>query len=320
MKPFKLLPIWKDYIWGGNILKQKYNKYFDTNIIAETWELSSHPEGSSIICCGEHEGMTFFEFCKKFPEAIGGEYNQFSSFPMLIKLIDAKNNLSVQVHPDDAYAKLHENAYGKNEMWYILEADEDAFIYMGFKEDISLDDLKEKIVDGNIIDVLNAFKVQRGDTFYIETGTIHSIGAGIVLAEVQQNSNLTYRVFDFERKDVHGNLRPLHIDKALDVINRKKYKLSHGDCNKYSDNNYEKLELVHCTYFKVDSLHLHRLFEYQLTRDSFVFLLCVEGSCELQYDNSLQPFSIIKGDSIFIPASSEKFQLHGKAELLVVTL
>ncbi|MDE5834147.1 MAG: class I mannose-6-phosphate isomerase, partial [Ruminococcus sp.] len=195
MDIMKLRPAVKDYIWGGTRLTEEYGKISDTERISETWECSVHPDGMSIVTTGEHTGKTLYKVISEYPEYLG--QNNRGDFPVLVKFIDAGKDLSIQVHPDDVYARIHENENGKNEMWYILEADENAVLIYGFEEEISPDTVRRAVYDGTITDYLHYEKVQKGDVFYIPSGTVHAIGRGMVVAEIQQSSNITYRVYDY---------------------------------------------------------------------------------------------------------------------------
>jgi len=215
----KLKPVVKSYIWGGSYFQQFKN--IDLDVVSELWELSLRGLDSSIIDSGKNKGKRLDEILSK--EDIGPVADQMPFFPLLIKLIDAKENLSVQVHPSDEYAIKKLNSFGKTEMWHIIDADEGCGLYVGFKKDYSRKEVEESLNNGTILDLLNFFKVKPGDTFFIEAGTIHAIGKGVRLIEIQQNSDITYRLYDYLRKDKNGNYRELHINQALDIINYKKY-------------------------------------------------------------------------------------------------
>ena len=218
MKTIQLQAAYKDYLWGGNKLREQYNKVASLEHIAESWELSNHEAGQSIVLNGPYAGETFGSYLTKVSkEVLGTHCESFESFPILIKLIDAKSALSIQVHPDDVYALEKEKSYGKTEMWYILSCEEDAYLYYGVNQSLTPEVLKVHIENNTILDVLNKVYVKPGDVFFIEAGTIHAIGGGILICEIQQNSNLTYRVYDYNRKDDLGQTRELHIEKALEV-------------------------------------------------------------------------------------------------------
>ena len=213
----KLYPVCKDYLWGGNKLKDKYGKITDCTPCAESWELSFHKDGKTLI----EDGRALEDVVSA--EMLGSNLDDFSFFPMLIKFIDAKSFLSVQVHPSDDYALKNENSYGKTEMWYIVDAEEGAGIYLGFKEDVTIQQYEQAIKENKLTDLLNFYEVKSGECYFIPSGTIHAIGAGCLICEIQQNSNLTYRVYDYGRKDKDGKERELHVEKALKVTNLKKH-------------------------------------------------------------------------------------------------
>lgn len=326
MEPFKLTPAFKDYIWGGEKLKKFYNKRTNLEIVAESWELSSHKDGSSII--GEVAGgadiallgTSFLEFTQKYPEAVGTRAKG-SEFPILIKLIDAKNDLSIQVHPNDAYAKIYENSPGKTELWHILEAEESAFLYIGYNKNMEKDEVAKLIQNGGIIDALNKIPVKRGDTFLINAGTLHAINKGIVLAEIQQSSNLTYRVYDYGRKGPDGNPRELHIEKALAVMTTEKYTSEAEAKEAVNAEEYfgEGRLLAKCEYFTVYANRLEQSGEglYNGTEDTFAALLVTEGALKVISENS--ELSAQKGDCVFIPAGKKTIKLTGNAEYLTAS-
>jgi mannose-6-phosphate isomerase len=216
--PVKLSPTFKDYLWGGERLKNEFNKKCDMTPLAESWELSAHRDGQSVVIGGEYDGLSLTEYIERIgKEALGENSAKYDYFPLLIKLIDAKGDLSVQVHPSDEYALKNEGEYGKAEMWYILDCDEGACLYYGFSRTVSREEYADAIKEGRLCELLNRVPVKKGDVFFIPAGTVHAIGSGILICEIQQNSNTTYRVFDYNRRDKNGNLRPLHIEKALEV-------------------------------------------------------------------------------------------------------
>ena len=212
----KLKPVFKEIVWGGNRLKNDYGFESELNNIAEAWMLCARADGDNVIENGEHSGKSFKEFIKDNKELLGTKGSKYEEFPLLIKFIDAKADLSVQVHPDDEYAKIHENSYGKTEAWYILDCDEGAELIYGFNKQLTADEFRKSIADNTFLEYVNKVKVKKGDVFFISAGTLHAIGSGILLAEVQQNCNTTYRVYDYNRL-VDGKPRELHVEKALDV-------------------------------------------------------------------------------------------------------
>ena len=214
MALLKLKPSFKDYLWGGHRLVDHYYKEYDGEILAESWELSCHPDGPSYIANGTYTGMTLRQFIEKEgKEVLGTNCAKFEDFPILAKFIDARDHLSIQVHPDNSYALQNEGQYGKTEMWFVMDCEPGSYLYFGFQKEISKEEFAERIANDTLTEVLNKVEVQKGDSFFIEAGTLHAIGKGILIAEIQQNSNLTYRVYDYNRKDAQGNTRELHIDK-----------------------------------------------------------------------------------------------------------
>lgn len=305
VEPFvKLAPSYKDYLWGGTRLREQFGKQCEYDIIAESWELSAHPDGQSIVASGKYEGMLFSEFIRKIGrENLGWKFQSFRSFPLLIKLIDARDDLSIQVHPGDEYALEYENEYGKSEMWYIIDCNEDSYIYCGFKDDVTKDEVKQRIADNTLLELLNKIKVEKGKSYFIPAGTIHAIGKGNLICEVQQNSNSTYRVHDYNRRDKYGNLRKLDIDKALDVL----------DCSKY-----EGTDVSECKYFECQMLECSGQADIEVTEESFVAVMILDGNGKISYEEAQLEFA--KGDSIFIPKRNAKMYLTGRCSLMIVRI
>lgn len=309
MSILKLTPSCKDYIWGGRRLIEEFGKDFSGDVLAETWEISCHKDGLSTISNDDNAGKTLLNYIQeKGTQCLGTNASPFEYFPILVKLIDAKDYLSIQVHPGDSYALEHEHQYGKTEMWYVVDAKEGAFLYYGFSKSVSKEELKERIQDNTLLEVLNKVPVKKGDTFFIEPGTIHAIGKDILIAEIQQNSNVTYRVYDYGRVDANGNGRELHIDKAVDVINRKQYVESQKSDSHLAD----------CKYFIVDKMILDGTYTEKVTNDSFVGLLFVEGNGSILDSDTNLDFK--KGDSFFIPANEETYTIKGTGVALKITL
>lgn len=322
--PFLLKPAAKDYLWGGNRLNDDFSKDIPMEPLAETWECSTHPDGISRVASGALEGMLLTEVLKQHPEYLGTHPKTEGELPILIKFIDAKKDLSVQVHPDDAYAKEFEHgSLGKTEMWYVLDAAEDAKLVYGFNRDVEQDVIRESIQKGTVGKYLQKIKVHKDDVFYIKAGTVHAIGAGILVAEIQENSNLTYRMYDYDRVDKSGKKRELHVDKALQVANLKGSASPRQPMRVLKFHRGYATELLcRCEYFQVERMLLNtenyrKMADFFTGNNSFQVLLCTEG-CGVIYwrDNGMIPFC--KGDCIFIPANSEKLKLHGKAQLLKV--
>ena len=328
-KPFLLKPAAKDYLWGGSRLNDDFAKGIDMTPLAETWECSTHPDGPSVISSGEFEGMELAELLKRFPEFLGthplsNPYLQKGELPILIKFIDAKKDLSVQVHPDDAYARnVEHELFGKTEMWYVLDAAKDAKLVYGFYHDMDKEKLRNSLEQGTVEKYLQKVKVHRDDVFFIESGTVHAIGAGALIAEIQENSNLTYRMFDYNRRDKNGNLRELHVDKALDVVNLKKSSEPRQPLRllKYQRGWATEL-LCRCQYFQVERMLLNteacrEMADFQTNESSFQVLLCTSGCGLLMYGGT-GALQFFKGDCIFVPAGSVPIKIHGNAQLLKV--
>ena len=334
-KPFLLRPTGKDYLWGGRRLKDDFDKSLDMMPLAETWECSTHPDGPSVVASGEYKGMTLTEVLRLHPQYLGDRATHKANapaqremmdgqLPILIKLIDAKENLSVQVHPDDTYAAARENgSLGKTEMWYVLDAARDASLIYGFHHDMDKEQLRESLQNGTVEKYLQKVPIHKDDVFYIPAGTVHAIGAGALIAEIQQSSNLTYRMYDYERIDRTGQKRPLHIDKALDVVNLKGsshprqpmriLKYTRGCASEF---------LCRCKYFQVERLLLNteqcrKMADIKSTVNTFQVLLCTGGCGVLYGENTVINF--YKGDCIFLPADSIPMKMHGRAQMLRVS-
>ena len=308
--PVKLTPAFKDYLWGGVRLKTEFNKNCDFDRVAESWELSAHKDGQSVVCGGAYDGLTLTAYVDALGKAaLGTNSAKYDYFPLLIKLIDAKGDLSVQVHPSDAYALEHEGEYGKTEMWYVLDCDEGAALYYGFTRDITREEYETAIKDGKLTDILNRVDVKRGDVFFIPAGTVHAIGAGILICEIQQNSNTTYRVYDYNRRDKNGNLRPLHVEKALAVSDLKKSpalpEIPDG----------ADVLLAECGYFEVRRLRFAGDGSVPATAGSFTALTVTEGEGTLSDGESILSFR--KGNTLFIPAQENSFAVKGNCEMIL---
>lgn len=311
MYPLLLKPPIKDYLWGGTKLKTDFGFETEKEIAAEAWMLSCHKDGMNIVLNGEHKGKTINEVLEIWGKAaLGKNSDSFSYFPILIKFIDAKQSLSVQVHPNDNYALEVEGEYGKTEMWYIVDCEEGAELVYGFKDDISTEEFEMRIKDNTLMDVCNSVKVQKGDVFFIEAGTLHAIGKGILIAEVQQNSNTTYRVYDFGRLGADGKPRELHIDKALEVTNCETPKIPYGKIGKEIGNGVT--ELASCDKFTARVIDLDGEMEIH-SPDSFVSVIALDGNAIIEYCGD--KIELVKGSSVFIPANL-KTLIKGNAQLL----
>lgn len=309
--PMKLKAPCKDYLWGGNRLREEYGKEMASDKIAESWELSCHKDGESVIENGEYSGKTLTQYIDENKSALGTNCDRFEYFPILIKLIDAKDNLSVQVHPDNDYAMRVEGEYGKTEMWYIVDCTEGAELLYGFKNEISKEEFAERISNNTLLEVTNNVPVKKGDVFFIESGTLHAIGKGILIAEIQQNSNTTYRIYDYGRVGADGKPRQLHVDKAVDVT-----KLAPPTRPCKPQGEPEKFEgctrtlLASCEYFNVNKIELDS--KAALCADkSFVCILMLEGAAEID------GVRLKKGETCFVPAGYGSFNLTGTGTAIV---
>lgn len=313
MALLKLLPSFKDYLWGGHRLVDEYHKKYDGEILAESWELSCHPDGPSMIMNGPYAGKTLQEYITaEGKEVLGENCRRFRDFPILTKFIDARDNLSIQVHPDNRYALKNEGQYGKTEMWYVMDAKPGAYLYYGFQKEISKEEFARRIREDTLLEVLNAVPVQKGDVLFIESGTIHAIGKDILIAEIQQNSNVTYRVYDYGRIGKDGKKRDLHIEKALAVTNRVPIMKSKSSYPHVAD----------CDYFTVDKLNLDgvmmKKMEGNVTERSFVSILILDGEGKITCQGETLLYE--KGDSFFLSAGSGAYELEGSCDALVTTI
>ncbi len=312
--PIKLTPVFKEIVWGGNRLKTDYGFKSDLDNIAEAWMLCAREDGDNIIANGEFAGKSFTEYVKENKTVLGTRGAKYEEFPLLIKFIDAKADLSVQVHPDDEYARVHENSYGKTEAWYILDCDEGAELIYGFNKELSSDEFRKSIEDNTFLDYVNKVKVKKGDVFFINAGTLHAIGSGILLAEVQQNCNTTYRVYDYNRM-VNGKPRELHVEKAIDVTDTVP-PTRNGDPDSAPVVNGDATEqaLCQCEFFKMDTIAVDGSHSFDVNEESFVSILVLEGNAIINGEKA------VAGDSFFIEANSGKVEINGNIKILVSTL
>lgn len=314
MYPLLLKAPIKDYLWGGRRLIEEFGFETEKEKAAEAWMLSCHKDGNSVVRNGSFAGLSLQQAIEAWgAEALGKKAAIFTYFPILIKLIDAKDRLSVQVHPDDEYALANEGEYGKTEMWYVVDCDEDAKLIYGFNQDISQGEFLERINNNNLSPVCNYVPVKKGDVFFIEAGTMHAIGKGILIAEVQQNSNTTYRVSDYGRLGADGKPRQLHIKQAVEVTKTEKPARPYGDVGDVTLYPFGTVrELAKCEYFTTELINLDGnvgLYD----NDSFISLLVLDGEVSLSYTGGMMKLK--KGDSVFVPATL-KIRLTGKAEIL----
>lgn len=314
--PFKLIPCYKNYIWGGNRLKHIYGKTSEFPTIAESWELACRPDGMCLIENGPYAGKSLGEALALCPDSIG-LWN--GDFPLLVKLIDAKEDLSIQVHPSDSTARKELGEAGKTEMWYIVSADPQSFLYYGLKREITSAELITRAYDGTICDLLNQVSVKAGDIFSIQPGTIHAIGKGILIAEIQQNSNTTFRIYDYSRRDGHGSLRPLHLDRATEVA--KLTPIVPTECRTNLQvyfPGYRLAQLFSCPYFDVYKLELAGTIRLVCKKESFTHLLVVSQNAVLSTKSGT--FPIQAGDSWFLPAGLGEYLLSGQCTILLSKL
>ncbi len=320
--PFLLEPAAKDYLWGGSRLNDDFGKNIDLSPLAETWECSTHPDGES-----RAGGEPLSRVLARHPEWLGAHPLKTTGgrpeLPILIKLIDARQDLSVQVHPDDAYALAHEGSLGKTEMWYVLAAQPGARLVYGFDQDVSERQVRRAIKNGKLDMLLNHVAVEKDDLFYIEAGTVHALGAGCLIAEIQESSNLTYRLYDYDRVGRDGKKRELHIDKAMQVLRFQSSAVPRQPMRllRYRGGWASEL-LTRCKYFQVERVllntEIHReLVSFQTGPNSFHALLCVDGCGSVSGEGFMLNF--FKGDCVFVPADSIPLRLHGKAQLLNVS-
>jgi mannose-6-phosphate isomerase len=313
--PLTFDPIFKERIWGGTKLNTYLNKSVTSDSIGESWEISTVKNSISIINNGPFKGMSLNDLIAQFPQAILGTkvYEQFGKqFPLLFKFIDAKEDLSIQLHPNDQLAMKRHNSFGKTEMWYVMQADENARLIIGFKEKSSPEEYLKHLQDKTLLTILDSNKVIQGDAFFLETGTIHAIGGGIVVAEIQQTSDITYRLYDYDRVDSNGKRRKLHVDLALDAINYNKV----NSKKDYKKQKNVSNEIVDCRYFTTNFISLDG--DMKICKDplSFTVFMCVEGSFEIVYDGVIYQYKM--GDTLLIPACMSEFVLYGKASVLEI--
>lgn len=317
MDILKLNPVLKDYIWGGTRLKEDFGFESSLDKLAEGWMLSCHKDGRNTISDGEYKEKTLDEIIEQFgkEEIVGTKSSKFPYFPILIKLIDAKDNLSIQVHPDDEYARRVENEFGKTEIWYVLDAEPDAKLVYGFKEKISSEEFRKSIENETLTDVLNVVNVKKGNLFFIEAGTVHAIGKGTLIAEIQQNSNTTYRVYDYGRVGKDGKPRELHIDKAVDVSKTEPAKYDIKPFRKKEEINGNTMQLLtKCDLFTVYHYDIKNKLTLNTNKESFNHILVVDGK------GTINDKEFKKGDSYFVPANYGDYELCGNAEIIVTSI
>lgn len=313
--PLQFQPILKERIWGGTKLQSFLNKEITSETTGESWELSTVPNDVSVVSNGDLKGKNLNELIDLFPEAILGKevIKQFGhQFPLLFKFIDAREDLSIQLHPNDELAKKRHNSFGKTEMWYVMQADKGSRLVVGFKKDSNKEEYLEKLANKELLSLLDEIDVHKGDIFFLETGTIHAIGGGVVIAEIQQTSDVTYRIYDWDRVDANGNGRELHTELALDAINFKTTKAKIDYERKVNQSN----ETVHCKYFKTNVIPLEGKLNWEAHKGSFTVFMCTEGSFTLTVEDVTYTYKM--GDTILLPAAIEEVEILGKANVLEV--
>ena len=319
MDILRLQPAGKDYLWGGTRLRDEYGKKIDLTPLAETWECSVHPDGPSIVVNGQYKGKTLEEVLQLHPEYLGRKVEN-GKLPILVKFIDAKKDLSVQVHPDDKYARKYEHQNGKTEMWYVIDADGSDCLIYGFRHKVTEAILRNAVKTGTLDKHLQKVPVHKGDVFYVPAGTVHGIGAGMLVAEIQESSNVTYRVYDYDRVDKNGKKRELHFNKAVQVMNmdvapdmRQKPRIV-----KYYPGCSREL-LCRCKYFEVERIQVTKAFSFSVLNESFQVIMCLEGEGQIEtMDESMKPVRFIKGRTMFLPAGIGRCLVVGDATVLKI--
>lgn len=315
--PLKFKPILKEKIWGGKKLKDFLNKESSAKNVGESWEVSDVNGDTSIVANGKLVGTTLKELLAKYQEKLIGKKNFDlfgEKFPLLIKFIDAKEDLSIQLHPNDELASKRHNSFGKTEMWYVMQADDEAKLIVGFNQKITPELYLKHLEEKTLTNILNFDKVKQGDTYFIEVGRVHAIGSGVMLAEIQQTSDITYRVYDWDRTDDDGNERELHNDLAIDAID---FKMEDDFRVQYGEHKNQPNEMVSCPYFTTNYLHLEEKIQKVNSHDSFMIYICVDGEVKIGFDEFYE--TIKKGETILIPACLKHFEIDTiNAKLLEV--
>lgn len=317
--PLKFRPILKDKIWGGTKLKTILQKESSLPNIGESWEISDVEGDTSIVSNGNLENQSLKQLLQLYKDELIGKknYEKFGDkFPLLIKFIDAKQDLSIQLHPNDALAKARHNSFGKTEMWYVMQADEDSNLIVDFNQKMTTELYLEHLEQKTLPQILNFNKVKAGDTYFIEVGRVHAIGAGVMLAEIQQTSDITYRIYDWDRTDDFGNERELHTDLAIDAIG---FDMPNNFRVKYSKKPNQSNEMVSCPYFTTSYLKVDQEIQKENTHDSFVIYICVEGEAQIKTETYSEV--IKKGETLLVPAAISSYQISANdATLLEVYL
>lgn len=313
--PLKFRPILKDKIWGGTKLKSILQKDSSLPNIGESWEISDVEGDTSIVSNGNLENQSLKQLLQLYKDELIGKknYEKFGDkFPLLIKFIDAKQDLSIQLHPNDALAKVRHNSFGKTEMWYVMQADEDSNLIVDFNQKMTPELYLEHLEQKTLPQILNFDKVKAGDTYFIEVGRVHAIGAGVMLAEIQQTSDITYRIYDWDRTDDFGNERELHTDLAIDAIG---FDMPNNFRVKYSKKPNQSNEMVSCPYFTTSYLKVDQEIQKENTHDSFVIYICVEGEAQIKTETYSEV--IKKGETLLVPAAISSYQISANDATLL---
>lgn len=302
----RMEPAFKDNLWGGTRLRDVYGKKCDYDIVAESWELSTHKAGQSIVATGKNKGLMLGEYINRFGRGIlGWKCDPYERFPLLIKFIDSRESLSIQVHPGDDYALQKEDEYGKNELWYVVDCEPESYLYCGFSRDTDEAEVRRRIEDGTLTEILNKIPVKKGDSYFIENGTVHAIGPGVLICEIQQSSNVTYRLYDYQRRDKYGELRELHIDKAMEVTN-------------FHEKDMEAAKTMECKYFSIEKSVFDGEVSFNLDDSSFRAFVVLEGSGQVSCGE--ESLAYRPADCFFVPAGKKTVVFHGCGTVLKVQI
>ena len=300
----RMEPAFKDNLWGGTRLRDVYGKKCDYDIVAESWELSTHKAGQSIVATGKNKGLMLGEYINRFGRGIlGWKCDPYERFPLLIKFIDSRESLSIQVHPGDDYALQKEDEYGKNELWYVVDCEPESYLYCGFSRDTDEAEVRRRIEDGTLTEILNKIPVKKGESYFIENGTVHAIGPGVLICEIQQSSNVTYRLYDYQRRDKYGELRELHIDKAMEVTN-------------FHEKDMEAAKTMECKYFSIEKSVFDGEVSFNLDDSSFRAFVVLEGSGQVSCGE--ESLAYRPADCFFVPAGKKTVAFHGCGTILKV--
>ena len=300
----RMEPAFKDNLWGGTRLRDVYGKKCDYDIVAESWELSIHKAGQSIVATGKNKGLMLGEYINRFGRGIlGWKCDPYERFPLLIKFIDSRESLSIQVHPGDDYALQKEDEYGKNELWYVVDCEPESYLYCGFSRDTDEAEVRRRIEDGTLTEILNKIPVKKGDSYFIENGTVHAIGPGVLICEIQQSSNVTYRLYDYQRRDKYGELRELHIDKAMEVTN-------------FHEKDMEAAKTMECKYFSIEKSVFDGEVSFNLDDSSFRAFVVLEGGGQVSCGEESLVYR--PADCFFVPAGKKTVVFHGCGTVLKV--